>query len=183
MTKLNINGVLANQSTASAGNTIVPQTQYTDMRIGYSRVNGGYFPGYIDDVRIYSRALSASEVKQLYNSQAFTRYFYVDNVCRTNDSSGNISSSTPPCSGGLTNDPLTQKVTAVTNWVVGASPDQVSLARYVTRWNNFSIRQSDWSGGAGQNGSITIPNNQYSSSTNITPTSTFGSFQILNLSQ
>jgi hypothetical protein len=30
---------------------------------------GGYFPGLIDDVRIYNRALSASEIQALYNAE------------------------------------------------------------------------------------------------------------------
>src|SRR5947199_4505297 len=39
----------------------------TRFRIGES-AQGEFFPGMIDDVRIYNRALSASEVKQLYNA-------------------------------------------------------------------------------------------------------------------
>ncbi|MDO8668626.1 MAG: LamG domain-containing protein [bacterium] len=34
---------------------------------GSSSCNGGYFNGSIDDVRVYNRALSASEIQQLYN--------------------------------------------------------------------------------------------------------------------
>jgi len=152
-------------------------------RINNAGGSHGLF-GSIDDVRIYNRALSASEVKQLYNTQPFSRYFYVDNVCRTNDSSGSIASSSSPCSGGSVDDPLTQKATAITSWTAGgASLDQVGLVRYITRWGNFSIRQTDWSGGTGQEGPITAPNSSYSSSTNIIGTSTLGSFQIQNLSQ
>lgn len=36
----------------------------------YGQINGNYFQGAIDDVRIYSRALSANEVRQLYNTGA-----------------------------------------------------------------------------------------------------------------
>ncbi len=40
-----------------------------DLIIGASNVSGdGSFDGYLDDVRIYNRALSASEVTKLYNS-------------------------------------------------------------------------------------------------------------------
>jgi hypothetical protein len=35
-------------------------------QIGYG-ASSAYFPGSLDDIRIYSRALSASEIKQLYN--------------------------------------------------------------------------------------------------------------------
>jgi len=39
-----------------------------DLHIGYEPAGfgGQYFSGTIDDVRIYNRALSAAEVKQLY---------------------------------------------------------------------------------------------------------------------
>jgi hypothetical protein len=151
-----------------------------NLQIG-RRVPGTYFEGLMDDVRVYNRALSATEVQQLFGSQAFTRYFYVENACRT--SGGDIASSTYPCSGGSSDDPLTQKVTAITQWLSGASLDEVNLDRYITRWGNFSIRQTDWSGGSGQDGPIIAPNDQFSSSTNITPTSTFGSFEIQNLTQ
>lgn len=142
------------------------------------------FLGFLDDIRIYDRALSASEVVQLYNSQPFARYFYVLNVCRTNDSLADISTSTiSSCPDGTADDPLTQEIVATTQWLFGASADQVSLSRFVTRWGNFSIRQTDWIGGSGQTGPIISPNSQFSSSTNIVSTSTFGSFQILNLTQ
>jgi Concanavalin A-like lectin/glucanases superfamily len=37
-------------------------------RIGESGDDGGFWWGKIDEVRIYNRALSATEVKQLYNA-------------------------------------------------------------------------------------------------------------------
>ena len=38
------------------------------MSIGNNPVNNGYFPGIIDDVRIYNRALSAAEILAIYNA-------------------------------------------------------------------------------------------------------------------
>jgi Concanavalin A-like lectin/glucanases superfamily len=38
------------------------------LRIGEAGTGGEYFDGVIDDVRIYNRALSATEIKQLYNA-------------------------------------------------------------------------------------------------------------------
>lgn len=49
-----------------AGNIIVPMTFYSDMRIGHSRVNNGYFNGVIDDIRIYNRPLTSNEISCLY---------------------------------------------------------------------------------------------------------------------
>ncbi|KAB2834967.1 MAG: hypothetical protein F9K48_05245, partial [Candidatus Brocadia sp.] len=64
--RLYVNGVLVNTQTHPAGNTIVPLTKYPDMRIGYSRVNAGYFKGVIDDARIYNRTLTDQEVLDVY---------------------------------------------------------------------------------------------------------------------
>jgi hypothetical protein len=163
---------------ASSSGTYVAGTNVP--KIGYG-VNE-YFSGLIDDVRYYNRALSATEVKQLYNSQAFSRYFYVQDVCRTNDASSSIVGN-PPCSGNNWDDPLTQQVTAVTQWLAGAATDNTSLTTYLTDYRNFTLRQTDWSGGSGQTGPLTIPNTQYASGTNVTGTSTLGSFQIQNLTQ
>jgi len=59
--KLYVNGLLVSTRIHPAGNTIVPLTFYSDMRVGHSRVNNGYFNGIIDDVRLYNRALSDQE--------------------------------------------------------------------------------------------------------------------------
>ena len=64
--KLYVNGILRSSTTVSADyNQIVHDSPYP-MRIGYNPVNGGYFPGLIDEVCIYNRALSASEVSWLF---------------------------------------------------------------------------------------------------------------------
>jgi hypothetical protein len=63
--KLYVNGQLVNTQSHPAGNTVVPLTTYSDMRIGFSRFNG-YFNGIIDDVRLYNRVLSDLEVVDLY---------------------------------------------------------------------------------------------------------------------
>ena len=179
--KIYVDGVLVKSSGTVTQNNVA---NAFNLLIGARGAAGASpFNGYIDDVRVYNRALSASEVSNLYNSAVFTRYFYVENVCRTNDSSANISTTTSPCPSGTADDPLTQKATAITQWLLGVGLDQVSLSRYLTRWKNFSIRQTDWMSGAGQDGPFTTPGSAYSTSTNIAPTSTFGSFQIQNLSQ
>ncbi|TLD39809.1 MAG: Cell surface protein [Candidatus Jettenia ecosi] len=66
--KLYVNGQRVDTDTHPAGNTIVPMTYYTDMKIGYSRYKIGYFNGLIDDVRLYRRAMSDQEVQDLYTS-------------------------------------------------------------------------------------------------------------------
>jgi len=55
------------------------------LRFGYSNNNAVYFPGLIDDVRIYNRALSPDEIKRLYNMGATTKF----NVSKKQDPSLN----------------------------------------------------------------------------------------------
>lgn len=50
-----VNGQLVNTEFHPAGNTIVPLTAYSGMRIRYSRVNAGYFNGILDNVCLYNR--------------------------------------------------------------------------------------------------------------------------------
>lgn len=65
--KLYIDGCLVDVRLHPAGNTIVNMTAFPDMKIGYSRINNGYFHGLIDEVAIYDRALKSDEVKDLFN--------------------------------------------------------------------------------------------------------------------
>ena len=64
--RLYVNGQLVDTQTHPAGNTVVPLAFYSDMRVGYSRVNSGYFNGTIDEVRLYKDALTDQEVLDLY---------------------------------------------------------------------------------------------------------------------
>ncbi len=57
---LYINGLFAGSASPSLNTAAGP------MRIGYSIDNGGPWPGYLDDIRVYNRALSAVEVMALY---------------------------------------------------------------------------------------------------------------------
>jgi len=68
-----VNGV--EQTTQDAGNgtthswTSTPNTTATNLQIGRrSTDNAGPFPGQIDDVKIFNYALSAEQIKTLYNS-------------------------------------------------------------------------------------------------------------------
>ncbi|NUM52000.1 MAG: LamG domain-containing protein, partial [Flavobacteriales bacterium] len=66
--KLYVNGQLVNTRIHPAGNTVVPLTWYSDMRIGHSMNGNSYFNGKIDDVRLYNKALTNQEVQDLYNA-------------------------------------------------------------------------------------------------------------------
>ncbi len=61
--KLYINGVLVKSDTETA----TPNTSGTQpLYVGSSRTPGSFFPGSIDEVRVYNRALSPDEIKRLY---------------------------------------------------------------------------------------------------------------------
>ncbi len=64
--KLYVNGLPVNTVIHPAGNTIVPLSSDTNMRIG-SMALKGFFYGTIDELRLYSRELSAQEVIGLFN--------------------------------------------------------------------------------------------------------------------
>jgi hypothetical protein len=62
--RIYVDGVLENSATGGTGTLATPWT----LQIGHESGSVYWFPGTIDDVRIYNRALSAAEVKQLYNA-------------------------------------------------------------------------------------------------------------------
>lgn len=130
-----------------------------------------YFSGYIDDVRVYNRALGDNEVSSLYRSSVFTRYFYVEDVMRNGD--GDIVDS-----GGVS-DPSTEKITVVTEWSSGGSINSIGVSDYVTRWRNSVFHQTDWLGGGGVDGPVVFPGDGFSNSTDISVQA--GSIQIKGL--
>jgi hypothetical protein len=113
-----------------------------------------------DDVRIYNRALSPAEITQLYNlaqsNVTYTRYFYLSDVYR--DSSGNIVTT------GGTYDPSSKLATVVYNWSNGSTNSMTTL---LARTRNNVFFQTDWSGGQNPSSTVTAPNNQFASSSNI----------------
>lgn len=113
--------------------------------------------GYIDDVRIYNRVLSAEEIKRVYDSGVFTRFFNVENVNRLGDDI---------VTSGGSDDPSTQKITSRVQWTAIDKTPEVKIATYLTRWRNFVFHQTDWSGGSGQDGPFTAPGAVFSTSTN-----------------
>jgi len=161
----------------SSGSYVVPTGRTLAVDGGIGGVT--FLNAYIDDVRWYNRALSADEVRQLYNSAIYERFFTVENVCRTNDASSTIAS-TAPCSGTV-EDISTQWVTSFTQWVTGGATSEVKIPTVITRSRNAVFRQTDWSGGATDEGAVTQPTGKFASSTNASTTG--GKIQIQNLSQ
>lgn len=63
--RLYINGVQVNSNTAPSGNLY---TTSANVNIGRDAAFGGYLNGYADDINIYNRALSSTEVAGLYEA-------------------------------------------------------------------------------------------------------------------
>jgi Thermolysin metallopeptidase, alpha-helical domain/Concanavalin A-like lectin/glucanases superfamily/Secretion system C-terminal sorting domain len=66
--RLYVNGVQAAQSNTTY--SVISPTNL--LRIGSGYLNGRFFNGILDDIRIYNRALTSTEVAQLYNSEVPT---------------------------------------------------------------------------------------------------------------
>lgn len=164
--KFYVNGV---KQTNERDITTITGSVNNAAAVSIGNVAGWLMYGLMDDVRLYNRALSADEAKQLYNANIFTRYFYVENTCRTNDASSSISG-VASCAGGSADDPSTQKVSVISQWATLTGTNSLSLADYVTRWRNTIFQQNDWSGGASATGTYTSPTNLFSSSSNINST-------------
>lgn len=162
--KIYIDGSLVRESSIITQNNI---TNALNLIIG-GRGTGGGSPlsGSLDDVRVYNRALSASEAKRIYDSGIYTRFFTVENACRSNDASSTITG-VEPCADGSFSDPSTEKVTSNVQWIGTSATGTVSIVDYVTRWQNNVFRQTDWSGGVGTEAPVTEAGTTYSTSTNI----------------
>jgi hypothetical protein len=130
-------------------------TTASDLMIGGTYC-ANTMDGYVDDVRLYNRALSDDEVKTLYDSAVYTRYFNVLNVSR--DMGGMITES------GGTEDKSTQKVAATVEWDEGRMS---SLTEYIARDNAAALLQTDWTGGSGSSEPSGNSTTTYSASSNI----------------
>lgn len=169
-----VNGIAVGTST---GSYAVPAGRTLALDGGIGGV--GFLNAYMDDVRWYNRALSADEVRQLYNSAVYTRFFTVENVCRTTDASSTIAGRSP-CSG-TAEDQSAQWITNYTRWTTGGGTSEITLPAVITRSRNAVFRQTDWSGGAADEGAVAEPTSRFASSTNASTTG--GALQIQNLSQ
>jgi len=100
-----------------------------------------YFNGLIDDIRVYNRALSSTEINTIYRANIFTRSFQVSDVYRDSNDSDKIIEGT---SGSF--DPSTKKITIEYGWP-GAQLKNFSA--YFTRYRNKSFVQTSWQSGPG----------------------------------
>ncbi|MDD5430809.1 MAG: LamG domain-containing protein [Candidatus Pacebacteria bacterium] len=146
--KLYIDGV--EQTSVAATYDTLTQTVSTNFNceIGARDGTNQAFNGKMDDVRLYSRVLTADEISKLYSSSIFTRYFYVQNVSR-DPNTQNVEATYDADH----DDPSTQKITVRTNYTADGSSGYVELIGYLVRWVNatpIGTPSGDgWSGGSG----------------------------------
>lgn len=161
---LYLNGNFEN-STTIATSTLVSGTG--DLNIGAYASGSYHFNGAIDDVRIYNRALSAAEIKNLYQSKLFNRYFTIQNVCRKIGETNIVPASSTSCAGDYFEDPSTQQASIFVEWPAVGNVGQLKLVEYITRWRNEILHEQNWNGGGDQEGPITVPNGKFATSSNI----------------
>jgi hypothetical protein len=101
----------------------------------------------------------------------YTRYFTVTNVCRDNTTKA-IVAAAPPCAGGASDDPSTQKISVTVSWADGSLVKEA----YLTRWRNKLCHQTNW-GNIGS-GPASCPSNAYESATDIDTTTLPGSITL-----
>lgn len=159
-----LNGQLFN----STAQTVVPDVTGQKTRIGWTEgLANQYFDGKIDDLRAYSRALTATEVTGLYEGQNFKRYFYLDTVKR--DSGFNITT------GAGTIDPSTLQVTVAYGWEQGST---TTISTFLTRFSNRVTSQTSWWGGPNDTGIVSTSTNRFGTSTGIKYASSTGSIEL-----
>ncbi len=127
-------------------------------------------------------ASSSSETLEV-ESVTYNRYFYVENANRLLCGASAITTDgATACAQigatGVADDPSTQRITVITTWPGTATG--VRLVEYLSRSRNTIMRQTDWSGGSGQesfpSGGV---NNQFASSTGVNVTATPGSIKVI----
>jgi hypothetical protein len=97
--KMYVNGILGETKPKGIGTW---QNRTNAATIGQGYINNGFpFIGKIDDVRVYNRALSATEVKQLYNQTAGSKMSASPNVATTTSSGITATKSTNSLNQGL----------------------------------------------------------------------------------
>ncbi len=113
---------------------------------------------------------AATGTQSISATTTYTRYFYLDDAYR--DGSGNIA-------GSGTYDPSTRKVTVVFGWSGGPTS---TMSTYVVRGFDSVARQTDWSAGPVQSGTVvTSFGSGFATSVNANYSTTTGSIQINSL--
>lgn len=121
----------------------------------------------------------------MVSGYSFNRYFYSEHVRRTQCGIGtpttdvataSCNSNFPLGATDVAEDPSTQKIVVVVEWTGGRS---ITQEQYVSRTKNAAFRQTDWSGGGGDNGILISPNNRYASASGVDAVTTPGAISVV----
>lgn len=127
-----LNGIFFQEFT---GLTMLQPNVDRTLNIGAYSASSHRFDGKMDNLAIYNKVLSETEVSQIYGSRIYSRSFSAENVNR-NSTTGEIVSS------GGSQDPSTQKITGTITWPAGST---FTTVEYLTRTRNEIERITDWS--------------------------------------
>lgn len=146
----------------------------------YSQSPKGINATYYATTTINGLAIASGTELLTVDNIDFTRYFYIENVCRDNNGVGSFVgvSNDTTCAGGSSEDPSTQRVTVKVTW-----PDSTSgktLAEFITRFKNAVTQQSSWQGGPVSDAVAIVATTTFASSSNIDFSSSTGAIQIQN---
>lgn len=174
--RLYLNGQLVGSPSACTTGAAINNNAFL---IGARATDTAKFSGRLDELRIYSRALTAEEISGLYSGVnqfypvnnaglwqlkhgketlvvaniEFTRSFHLERVLR--DANNNIVSTNG------NSDPLTKKVVYLVEWGKNQTLTQEEYLSRNLRTGLFT--QTDWSGGAGQTEPVFTATNKFDS--------------------
>lgn len=164
-----VDGVFNNQTATAWSGTSRWPTTLCAIGTDINNISSYMFNGFIDDVRIYNRALSVDELANAYKD-GYTKYFYVNNVSRDIASDPTASTHNLETTYNANhNDLNTKKITNVTRYLLGTPGRVNTQEQYLARASNInSLIQTDWSGNSGVAGPEIDFGNNYFSSSNLT---------------
>jgi len=121
-----MNGVLLGTMSASGNLTLTNGGNITNLFVGTLSASSGAFAGNVDDVRIYTSALSADEVNGLFRNPALTQTISVSNSYLP------ITSYTEPVLPGITANVVDTAVSQTGQYMVAVTSSTTNNVYYST---------------------------------------------------
>jgi len=124
---------------------------YEDIYIAYSGTGNEYFDGYIDEIKLYNRALTLDDIVNQYKD-GFTYYQYYKPVCRV----GNDGVISPEClncnptnstectrsTSGNNFEPLLAKSIYIVKYGEGINYEQLKSEQVIPAVNAFNQQEA-----------------------------------------